>query len=172
MQFQYRVPEPVQSCRTKSLSQPTKPSPAVHSSPCRTLSFIQIHIACLQTNLMKDRIRGTPNPRGRGRSIWPKTWHITLLAPWYSGMDYGYLMRGLFERALPSSFCFDQREDLTQRAKIAGSLPKQTPPQWDGCLIDDFTTLTMGGRDSSRTQDDSIQPRLKWVPMPKGPLVG
>ncbi|CAE7223562.1 unnamed protein product [Symbiodinium pilosum] len=28
----------------------------------------------------KDRIRGTPNPRGRGRSIWPKTWHITLLA--------------------------------------------------------------------------------------------
>eukprot|EP00928_Gymnodinium_smaydae_P079311 TRINITY_DN63273_c0_g1_i1.p1 TRINITY_DN63273_c0_g1~~TRINITY_DN63273_c0_g1_i1.p1 ORF type:complete len:539 (+),score=58.99 TRINITY_DN63273_c0_g1_i1:66-1619(+) len=28
----------------------------------------------------KDRLRGTPNPRGRGRTTWPKTWHTTLLA--------------------------------------------------------------------------------------------
>jgi ferredoxin-NADP reductase len=29
----------------------------------------------------KDRKRGTPNPRGRGRTVWHKTWHTTLLAP-------------------------------------------------------------------------------------------
>jgi len=28
----------------------------------------------------KDLKRGTPNPRGRGRTVWPKTWHTTLLA--------------------------------------------------------------------------------------------
>lgn len=27
-----------------------------------------------------DRMRGTPNPRGRGRTKWHKTWHVTLLA--------------------------------------------------------------------------------------------
>jgi len=28
----------------------------------------------------KDRMRATPNPRGRGRTVWHKTWHTTLLA--------------------------------------------------------------------------------------------
>merc|ERR1719277_1544154 len=28
----------------------------------------------------KDKARGTPNPRGRGRTVWHKTWHTTLLA--------------------------------------------------------------------------------------------
>jgi ferredoxin-NADP reductase len=28
----------------------------------------------------KDRMRATPNARGRGRTVWPKTWHTTLLA--------------------------------------------------------------------------------------------
>lgn len=27
-----------------------------------------------------DRMRGTPNPRGRGRTKWNKTWHVTFLA--------------------------------------------------------------------------------------------
>ena len=30
--------------------------------------------------ISRDRKRGTPNPRGRGRSVWPKIWHTTLLA--------------------------------------------------------------------------------------------
>jgi len=30
--------------------------------------------------ISKDLKRGTPNPRGRGRSVWSKVWHTTLLA--------------------------------------------------------------------------------------------
>lgn len=30
--------------------------------------------------MSKDRLRNTPNPRGRGRTVWHKTWHTTMLA--------------------------------------------------------------------------------------------
>lgn len=45
----------------------------------RDVTLVSKHSAIYHF-VSKDRQRGTPNPRGRGRTVWPKTWHVTLLA--------------------------------------------------------------------------------------------
>ncbi|CAD7930307.1 unnamed protein product [Amoebophrya sp. A25] len=100
-----------------------------------------------------DRLRGTPHPRGRGKTAVPNTWHVTLIAPaaWSPTSEGGFVSS--VEDRKASSTSTDENEDGVDEGPLPwverDYTPVSTAGEWERGVCEMLIKVYKDGRGTS-----------------------